>query len=173
MTTSTPSCECCEGQLYFYLQSDGCLTIHGKNQHATIIGVSKSPLVTLAIRNKDPLFTHNRTKKNAYPHNTNTKQPQKPLLRNKLIIGPIPSPYNTMEWAEKEVKRWKNEARGLLSRMMWGIHLHQRLGCECYVDEVDMAILQSILSQMSPSHSRNGTTYSVLLRNTSTRIDKA
>lgn len=153
----TAECVCCAGQLYFYLQSEGCLTLTNTNQQS-IIDVSTTPLVCLAKVNKHPLYTRSKRKQ--------TAKAAALLLRNKVIIGPLPPPYNNSTVAQQEVKKWKDGSRGLLSRMMWGVQLARKLQCTtCYIDEVDLPIIQFILARSSSSSSpSNGTTYSALLR---------
>jgi hypothetical protein len=151
------TCTCCEGQWYLYLQSDGHIDVTGEHQYHTTIGMTNSPLGCLAKRNHHHLYSRSKRA----PSST----PPKPLQRNKVVIGPLPTPYNNEDTAKTQVQTWKSSARGLLSRMMWGVLLARRLGCsQCFVDEIDLPIVRFLLSHLSSSDSYTGTTYTALLK---------
>jgi hypothetical protein len=154
-------CFCCKGELYLYLQSEGSIDVTvGKQQCHTTIGYSSSPVACLAKRNNHHLYTRSKTS-----HKQPSTEPVTPQ-RNKITIGPLPAPYNDEESARAHVQKWKNGARGLLSRMMWGVLLARRIGCtQCYVDEVDLPIINFLLANLPPPDQCTGTTYTALLKN--------
>jgi hypothetical protein len=150
-------------ELYYFLQSEGCISTESRSsKHGTRLGLSPMPFVELALYNRTPLLAD----QTVIVHGKG-RPPRE--YRNKLIIGPVPPEHTHSELTEQEIKQWKTSARGLLSRMMYGVHLARRLRCRCCVDEADLPIIQYVFKQstelsLSSASSSAGASYTRLLQ---------